>query len=283
MLSIVDIAPPQFRFLTAAEWGMTWKRPAVPEQLNDPEAYVHHTAGSRLGQDAVRAFQALNRWAQEGKNYSALDYDIVVHRATESGLVTIGGGREEWMSAATKDRNDPGEAIAIMGYFHPGHRLSEHPHPDEIEAAALGIVWGIENGWIARDARILGHFENPAHPDATGCPGDYFIPHLPTVRARVVFWLAELDKANNPPPPVEEDPMEVIRVKGDTAQYLRQGMFARWIPSSVTKARWADELGFDPAVTDVPLDVLGSLILVGPNPFGTGVTTSPADFGGHIA
>lgn len=190
----------EFRYLTAAEWGMTWKRPAVPEKLNDPEVFVHHSAGSRLGTDAVRAFQALNRWAQDGKNYSALDYDILVHRDVESGLITIGGGREEWMSAATLDRNEQGEAICVMGYFHPGHVLSEQPHPDEIEGVARGIVWGIEKGWIARDAKILGHFENPAHPGATGCPGQWFIPHLPTIRRRV----AELLTQQQPP---EDDDM----------------------------------------------------------------------------
>lgn len=208
MRSIRDIAPPQFRFLTAAEWGMTWKRPAVPEKLNDPEAYVHHSAGSRLGQDAVRAFQALNRFAQEGKKYSALDYDLLVHRATISGLVTIGAGRSEWMSAATKDRNELGEAVCAMGYFHPGSVLSEHPHPDEIEGIALAIVWGIEQGWIARDAITLGHRDNPAHPDASACPGDFLYPHLPHIRTRVAYWLARL--ADTTPPPSEDDDMIAV-------------------------------------------------------------------------
>lgn len=212
---------PKFRFLTAKDWGMTWVRPAVPEKLNDPEAYFHHSAGSRLGNDAVRAFQALNRWAQEGKKYSALDYDILVHLDKSSGLITIGEGRGEWMSAATRDRNEQGEAICLMGYFHPGHVLSEHPTLDEIRGVALAIAIGIERGWIARDARILGHRDNPAHPGATGCPGDWAYPYLPQIRVMVELLLAT---EPTPEPPSEED--EMLTVVRPPAQYPNYPFFA---------------------------------------------------------
>jgi len=193
-VSAIDVARArwpsrQFRFLTAEDWGMTWKNPAVPEKLNDPEAYVHHSAGSRLGTDAVKAFQALNRFAQESKNYSALDYDMLVHMNVDNGLITVGEGRAEWMSAATKDRNELGEAVCLMGYFHPGHRLSEHPTSGEIQGLALAIAIGMERGWIARNAKILGHRDNPAHPGATGCPGDYLYPHMQSIRDIVEILL----------------------------------------------------------------------------------------------
>lgn len=178
-----------YRYLTAAEWGMTWKRPAVPEKLNDPEAFVHHSAGGRLSRDAAAAFRALNKMAQDGKDYSALDYDILVHYDIVGDVCTIGAGRSEWMSAATLDRNERGEAICAMGYFHPGHALSQEPHPAEIEGVARAIVWGIEKGWIARDAAVLGHRDNPAHLGATACPGDFLYAHMPTIRARVAALL----------------------------------------------------------------------------------------------
>lgn len=217
----------EFRYLTAAEWGMTWKRPAVPEKLLDPEAYVHHSAGGRISTDAIKAFQFLNRYAQEGKGYSALDYDILVHRDTTTGLITIGGGREEWMSAATLDRNEQGEAICLMGFFHPGSPLSEQPHVDEVEGVARAIVWGIEKGWIARDARILGHRENPEHPGATACPGDYLFQYMPEIRRQVAVMLEPVPVPT--PPPVPPTPQETTMIaaigKCTDGAYLAQFEF----------------------------------------------------------
>lgn len=190
---MIEAAPDYIRFMTAAEWGMTWKRAAVPEKLNDPEVFVHHSAGSRLNDDAAVAFRLLNEFAQNSKNYSALDYDILVHKSS-SGVITVGGGREEWMSAATRDRNEQGEAVCLLGYFHPGHQLSEVPDPREIEGVAWAIIWGIEKGWIAKDAVILGHRENPAHPGATACPGDFLFAEMDVIRTRVAQILSQFDK-----------------------------------------------------------------------------------------
>jgi hypothetical protein len=188
----------EFRYMRADEWGMTWTRPPVAEKLLDPECFVHHSAGGH-SDDAVTAFRALNAYAQapkpNGKGYSALDYDVLVHRNPKTGLVTIGEGRGPWLSAATADRNEQGEAVCVLGYFHPGHTLSRQPHPDEIEGTARAIVWGIEQGWVARDARILGHRDNPAHPGATGCPGDYLYVYMPAIRARVAELLAPPQEA----------------------------------------------------------------------------------------
>jgi hypothetical protein len=189
----------EFRYLTAAEWGMRWARPPVAERTPDTETYVHHTAGAHPN-NAVTAFYQLNEYAITQKNYSAVDYDILVHRDPRTGLVTIGEARGPWLSAATLDRNEQGEAICLLGYFHPGHALSREPHPDELEGVALGIVWGIQQGWIARDTTILGHRDNPAHPGATGCPGDYLQAKLPAIRNRVAELL-------EPPAPPEEPPM----------------------------------------------------------------------------
>ena len=178
----------EFRYLTADQWGITWVRPPIAEKTPDPECYVHHSAGAHAN-DAVTAFRNLNTYAQTSKGYSALDYDVLVHRDPTSGLVTIGEGRGKWLSAATLDRNEEGEAVCLLGYFHPGSTLSRQPHPDELEGVARGIVWGIEQGWISRDSTILGHRDNPAHPGATGCPGDYLYAKLPAIRNRVAELL----------------------------------------------------------------------------------------------
>lgn len=185
----------EFQYLTAAEWGMTWARPPVTELQKDPECYVHHTAGNVLT-DAAATFRMLNSFAQNTKGYSALDYDILVHRNPVTGLVTIGEGRGKWLSAATLDRNELGEAIVLCGYFHPGSTLSRQPHVDELEGIAKGIVWGMQQEWISYTTTILGHRDNPAHPNATACPGDYLYDKLPWIRARVAELLTP------PPPPV---------------------------------------------------------------------------------
>jgi len=180
----------KIRYLRASEWGMTWTKPPVKEAMPDPEVYVHHVGGTAwMGEDAVQVFRDLNRYAQVGKGYSALDYDVLVHYSRRDDLLTIAEGRGPWMSAATNDRNEQGEAVCLCGNY----SLRE-PLPIELEGVALGIVYGIEQGWIARNAVILGHRDNPAHPGATGCPGDFLYPKLPQIRARV-------DALLNPPKP----------------------------------------------------------------------------------
>jgi hypothetical protein len=197
----------EFRYLRATEWDMRWARVPIAEKPLDPETYVHHTAGSHPN-NAITAFQQLNEYAINTKGYSAIDYDILVHRDTRTGLVTIGEGRGKWMSAATLDRNEQGEAIVLFGHFHPGSTLTRHPHPDELEGIALGIVWGIDHGWISPTTIILGHRDNPAHPGATGCPGDYLQAQLPTIRARVAELLAP--PAPDPQPLPEDLPMTFL-------------------------------------------------------------------------
>lgn len=186
MGSVQDIAPPWLTFIRAEEWGVVWKRPPVQESLADAETYIHHGAGSRFGTNPIQAMLNLQQWYHDVKNYSTVAYDIMVHRNTDDDTVAICGGREGWLSAATKDRNDIGEAICLFGYFHPGHRLSEQPTAREIEALSFAVAWSIEHGWSASDTDVLGHRDNPAHPGATGCPGDYLYPYVKPIGLRAL-------------------------------------------------------------------------------------------------
>ena len=203
MTSVIDIAPPWLSFLRAADWGVIWKRPPVVEGQADPETFIHHGAGSRIDTDAAEAMRELQRWYHDAKNYSTIAYDVMVHRNTDTEHVTICGAREGWLSAATRDRNDIGEAICLFGYFHPGHRLSEQPTAREVEALAWAVAWSIEMGWSARDTNVMGHRSNPAHPGATGCPGDFLHPHVPAIHARALDILAEAEGTDEPPEPPE--------------------------------------------------------------------------------
>lgn len=195
------LAPPWLSFVRAADWGIRWKRPPVAERLADPETYIHHGAGGRFGLDPRRAMRVLQTWYHDRKNYSTVAYDVMVHRNVEADTVAILGAREGWLSAATLDRNDIGEAICLFGYFHPGHVLSEHPTARELEALAFAVAWSIAHGWSAPDTRVMGHRDNPAHPGATGCPGDYLYPAVPDIGRRALQILDAADAAPDAPTP----------------------------------------------------------------------------------
>lgn len=177
------------RFMPGDEWGMWWDRSPVEQKMPVTELYVHHTAGGYVA-DPVEAFHRLNasEIANEGKR--AADYTLLVHRNRSSGVITVGGLREEWMPSATKGRNAISKAVCAMGYYHPGSRLSAQPHPDELEGVAWALWKCIDKGWAKPDAIIRGHRENPSHPGASACPGDYMMPHMPWTINRVGEMLA---------------------------------------------------------------------------------------------
>lgn len=236
-----------YRYLSADDWGATWTRPPVPERLDDPEVYVHHTAGNPYDTiDAVEAFQILNRIAQQGKGYRFLDYDDLVHYNRLTDVCTIGEGRGRWLSAATLDRNELGEAVCAFGYFHPpvagdpshySHRYSAKPHPAIVEGIARAIVKGIQEGRTAATAAIYGHRDNPAHPNATGCPGDYLYAQMPTIRRRVVELLTP-----TPDPQPEVDPMlKFFRTPASSTAvwYTTDGITAIRLTAETRQARRA--------------------------------------------
>lgn len=186
-----------YRILEPEDWGMRWAKPPIAERLLDPEQYIHHRAGNaRHLIPAEQAFYEMNEGAIINDGMSATDYDILVHEHTPSDTVSIGIARGPWLSAATRDRNEQGEAVCALGYFHPGHSLSERPSPGMLEGIARACVISRQRGWTAPDAVILGHRQNPAHPGATSCPGDYLFAELDTIRRRVADLLN---------PPTEND------------------------------------------------------------------------------
>jgi hypothetical protein len=189
---VEQAAPSWVTFMRATGWGRNPLDLLKPERLNDLEVFIHHTAGSRGSTDPVEAMKRLESISQ-GMGYSTVAYDAVLHRNTDTHQVTIMGGREGFRSAATKDRNEKGEALCIMGYFHPGHKLSERPSWSEVEGAAWGIVWMIAHGWVAERNSIMGHRDNPSHVGDTTCPGDWLYTHLAFIRDRVQTIMAEIN------------------------------------------------------------------------------------------
>ncbi len=214
------------RYARASEWGITYRHAPIAERLADPEVAYHHNAGNQTA-DAFTDFRNSNR-AAHAEGMACVAYDILVHYAFSADLLTIGGGREGYMSAATLDRNEQAEAVMIYGYFHPGHKLSRQPYPAEIEGAALGTVWGIRMGWIAENPNGYGHRDNPAHPKNTVCPGDYFNPYIPIINNRVrqimePSTIIEIDNS-----------VELIKIDFGPAVYQRTGHLV----THVTEERW---------------------------------------------
>jgi hypothetical protein len=236
------------RYLTAAEWGGVWARPPVAEKMPDLETYVHHTGAPGVPwaqDDAIAEFLRLNNYAINSKGYSFLDYDVLTHYSQSQDVLPIGEGRGKWLSAATRDRNEEGEAVLLCGNFD-----LRAPLPIEVEGVALGIKYGIDNGWIARDAQILGHRDNPAHPGATSCPGDNLYAQLPAIRARVAELLA-------PPPPSPVEVPEVITPE-DRALIVAdvQAALAPQLAVLATKNDWKTKLDTDPSGVPWPADVM---------------------------
>lgn len=278
MKSVEERAPKWITFLRANEWGIDWKNPPHPEKLEDPETFVHHTAGSRMGANPVTAMRQLQRISYS-MNYSTVAYDVVVHRDTFNEHITIMGAREAWRSAATKDRNEEGEAICLMGYFQPGHTLSQRPTDREVEGLAWGIAWMIEHGWSAKDTNILGHRDNPRHPNATSCPGNYLYDQLPIIRGLVTAILT--------PPPPEPPPVVTppTTPEGDEAMlvgYVKHpnhpAVYRQWNNGTKTWITDGDEFGVHQFVTgSTPIKVntmpnrawmRATGVIVGPIPAG---------------
>lgn len=198
------------------EWGMRWARSPVPQILPAPEVYIHQTAGRDpvetfpSGDDEpADAFRALNEWAIEGKGYSAVDYSMMVHTGP-SMRTTIGVARGQYMPAATLDRNDLSKAVCLLGWFGPPDArypwTTEHsraPFVQELVAIAEAVVHMVRRGWVRPDCKILGHRDNPEHPNATSCPGDFLQAELPIIRNLVRNIL-------DPPKPPEESDVKPI-------------------------------------------------------------------------
>lgn len=183
-----------YRFLTGAQWGIKRSSEKMrTERMPDPEGVLHHQAGNpRHTVDAIVAFRELND-AALNKGYWCVPYDVLVHEqhVGEDRVITIGEGRGPYMSGATRDRNEESEAVCALGYYHPGHQLSAKPSEYMIEGLIRGFVYAMEQGWLARNASIYGHRDNPSHPNDTGCPGDYLQPHLPYIRTQVAQRVQE--------------------------------------------------------------------------------------------
>jgi hypothetical protein len=244
-------------YLTVADWNGRWARPPQTEKLLDGECAVHHVGGgawmgglvprgtNHSREAACRVFFNLNEYAINTKGYSFLDYDVLVWYDRYNDICWIGDGRGEYMSAATLDRNELCEAVVLCGNTH----LREPLEP-ELEGLAHAIVHGIRKGWLSKDAVIYPHRDNPAHPNATTCCGQFLIPKLPGVARRV-------DELLGTPPPAPPTGGHVLLYKvvsGDSYYAICRKVYA---DGAATPARVA---AIQAANTDNPTLNPGDLI-----------------------
>jgi hypothetical protein len=199
---------------------MRWDRPPVRQTLPAPKGYVHHSAGGRLGRDAFAAFRALNEMAI-GEGMSAIDYTWLVHLDPVDDVVTVGEARGQWTPAATYNQNPVSKAVCLMGYFHPGHKLTVAPTDLEIQGIVVAFRKSIELGWLIPRPWIGGHRDNPysTGSHSTACPGDLLYPYVPAIAAAVL-------NPTNPPTPAPptslEDDMIPAVAKTTNGPYLAQ-------------------------------------------------------------
>lgn len=192
--------------VSRAEWGS--RATKVPVAADpEPEVYVHHVAGRTPtgADDEAKHMRELQVYAIEVKGYIDMDYNVLIGT---SGRAYEGRGYFG-RSAATKDRNEASRAICLMGNLD----LRE-PTAAQLETLPLVIADMVAKGSLTRDVVIRGHFENPAHPNATICPGRFMIPHLPAVRSRVAELLQPPTPTPQPPTEDTDMPPELIRFLG---------------------------------------------------------------------
>lgn len=210
-------------FVSRTDWGATpTDRTPLPGPL--AELYVHHT-GAGAVPPTVAAEMAMMRnlqayairpKAEGGKGYQDIPYNLVVGASGN-----IYEGRGIWSkSAATLDRNGVSRSVCAMGNY-------ETATPTD--ALLAGIVEAgrmmLQQGALAPSVAVYGHRDNPAHPDATSCPGRTLYAHVAEIAAAIT--------ATPPQPP--EDDMSTARLYRDR-RYWNMWLIGVGSPMHLTPA-----------------------------------------------
>ena len=162
--------------VTRAQWGAQPPQAHIPAIGRQDTVFVHHTVlpdapptiSGAAAVRAVRDTQALHLrsgWADIGYTL-VVDDEGVIYVARGWGL---GGGH-------TFGHNLTSYAVATLGNTDRGS-----PSPAALRGIAAAIRWGIRDGWLTPDCRILGHRD----ANATACPGSHLHAALPAIRTLV--------------------------------------------------------------------------------------------------
>lgn len=164
------------RITSRTAWGA---KPTVIPNLSGalPKVYIHHTAGHLPNsiQEEIQQMHTLQHVAIDVKHYTDIDYNWVIG---PSGTIYESRGQNK-KSAATLGENEVSRSICLMGNFQ-----GDIPTPAAIQGIVDCIKFLIKTKDLqpARLLEILGHRDNPKHPNATACPGENLYAYIPKIR-----------------------------------------------------------------------------------------------------
>jgi hypothetical protein len=162
--------------------------------------------------EEIQQMHILQHNAIDVKHYTDIDYNWVIG---PSGIVYESRGLNR-KSAATLGENEVSRSICLMGNYQ-----GDIPTAAAVEAIVSCIKFLIDHGDLAvpRQLEILGHRDNPKHPNATACPGDHLYEYIPKIRDAVI---------GHEPTPVGDDEMlkqRFLRQKGYINAFVVGGGF----------------------------------------------------------
>ncbi|KAK2575090.1 hypothetical protein KPH14_008820 [Odynerus spinipes] len=144
-------------------WGARSPKTAIPALKENPPKYViiHHSATAgcttqAICQARVRSFQ---NYHMDNKGWQDIGYNFLVG---EDGNVYEGRGWGKH-GAHSVQYNSKSIGICIIGNF-----VSSVPNPAAVRATQNLIAYGVANGKIQSDYKLLGHRQTAQ----TTCPGN---------------------------------------------------------------------------------------------------------------
>lgn len=170
------------RITTRAAWGS--RDTKIPDKFGAlPKVYVHHTAGHfpKSVEEEIAQMHTLQHYAIDVKGYTDIDYNWLIG---PSGTVYEARGAQK-KSAATLSENDVSRSVCFMGNFQ-----NDIPTEVSIEASIEIIKYliKIQDLTGGRQVEVLGHRDNPQHPNATVCPGENLYAYIPRIRTAVLNY-----------------------------------------------------------------------------------------------
>lgn len=148
-----------------------------------PKCYIHHTAGyfPHSVAEEIDQMHTLQHIAIDVKHYTDIDYNWLIG---PSGTVYEARGASK-KSAATLGENDVSRSICFMGNFQ-----GDIPTEYSIQACIELLKYLIKIAELqpARLLEVLGHRDNPQHPNATACPGDHLYAYMTRIRSAIIGY-----------------------------------------------------------------------------------------------
>jgi hypothetical protein len=239
-MQILVPLPKNVQYIHESIWGLTAaekdRRKLDRQPLGLPQFYYHHQAGNAPNMTAatwddnpIAWMQDMDRRdttpvAQGGNGYKAVQYSYAIHLAP-NGICSVIGGRGDRYPGATKDQNTVSKAVVFAGNYDSryGPNTRRKPEAVEVEAGRWLTNNLVANGILAANFIGRAHRDNPKHPGATACCGDWLIPYV--------------NYMNTPYPPVQPPSkdmnMELVNISPGTlnngALFAINGTLIQWV------------------------------------------------------